>query len=111
MRTDIWTIEQEYLAKQYAHASSLEFIEKVGKTKAAANSHFYYSRYIQKTTKKQRKEHQCKRRSRQAVVISNAPNRKMIEDAKQRLIAVRSLTAIICGDPPPGYSALDRLHK
>lgn len=102
MRTDIWTKEQECLAKQYAHADSLEFIEKVGKTKAAANSHFHYIKYPEKQKRKR------KRHTREQYVSIKAPNTEMIKDAERRKLAVRSLTATICGDPPPGYSALDK---
>ncbi|QUS39531.1 hypothetical protein RPMA_12315 [Tardiphaga alba] len=32
----------------------------------------------------------------------------LIEDARRRALAAKSLTAATFGDPPPGYSALDR---
>jgi len=32
----------------------------------------------------------------------------MIEAAHRRLLANRTITAAICGDPPPGHSALDK---
>ncbi|MGM4906286.1 hypothetical protein AB8B21_05585 [Tardiphaga sp. 866_E4_N2_1] len=32
----------------------------------------------------------------------------LLDDARRRAVAQRSLTAVAFGDPPPGYSALDR---
>lgn len=39
---------------------------------------------------------------------SARPTPDMIEDARLRNRAPRSITSWICGDPPPGQSALDK---
>ena len=36
------------------------------------------------------------------------PSTEMLKDAWRRNCAPRSITAWVCGDPPPGRSALDR---
>jgi hypothetical protein len=36
------------------------------------------------------------------------PPSELIEDAQRRALAPRSISAFVFGDPPPGYSALDR---
>lgn len=39
---------------------------------------------------------------------SSRPPPDLIEDAQRRSLAPRSITSMLCGDPPKGYSALDR---
>jgi hypothetical protein len=36
------------------------------------------------------------------------PTPEMIEDARRRAVAPRTLTSSVCGDPAPGQSALDK---
>jgi hypothetical protein len=35
----------------------------------------------------------------------------LLEERAQRMSVPRTITGIICGDPPPGYSALDRKRR
>ena len=42
------------------------------------------------------------------VSSSHRPTPKMLEDARHRNYAPRSLTSWLTGDPAPGYSALDK---
>jgi hypothetical protein len=35
----------------------------------------------------------------------------LLEERARRLSVPRTITGIICGDPPPGYSALDRMRR
>lgn len=39
---------------------------------------------------------------------ASRPTSELMEDAKQRLLAPRSITSEFCGDPAPGWSALER---
>lgn len=45
---------------------------------------------------------------RGSVHSSSRPTPEMIEEAQQRYLAPRSLTSSFFGDPPKGWSALDR---
>lgn len=40
--------------------------------------------------------------------VSSRPSAELIEDAQRRLLAPRSITSALMGDPPAGTSALDR---
>lgn len=42
------------------------------------------------------------------VVQKHGPSRAELEGRERREAADRTLTALICGDPAPGFSALDR---
>lgn len=44
----------------------------------------------------------------QRAVGKSLPSEELIADALVRATAPRSITAALFGDPPPGYSALDR---
>jgi hypothetical protein len=41
-------------------------------------------------------------------IIASRPSDKLIAEARIRADAPRSLSAMLLGDPPKGYSALDR---
>jgi hypothetical protein len=43
-----------------------------------------------------------------ADTTTSRPPSELIEDAKRRLLAPRSITSALMGDPPAGSSALDR---
>lgn len=45
---------------------------------------------------------------RDLTIRSSRPAHELIEEAQQRALAPRSLTAEFFGDPAPGFSALDR---
>lgn len=45
---------------------------------------------------------------REQTISSNRPTCELIEEAQQRAMAPRSLTSEFFGDPPKGWSALDR---
>lgn len=43
---------------------------------------------------------------------TGVPERVLKErDARYQALRLRTLTQIVCGDPPPGYSALDAKQK
>jgi|SRR5687768_1318685 len=50
----------------------------------------------------------CARSYRDSTISSSRPASELIEEAQQRALAPRSLTAEFFGDPPKGWSALDR---
>lgn len=45
---------------------------------------------------------------REQIISSSRPTSELIEEAQQRALAPRSLTSEFFGDPPKGWSALDR---
>lgn len=45
---------------------------------------------------------------REQTISSNRPTSELIEEAQQRALAPRSLTSEFFGDPPKGWSALDK---
>lgn len=54
-------------------------------------------------------KHRTRVRSyRESTISSSRPTAELIEEAKLRATAPRSLTAEFFGDPPKGWSALDR---
>lgn len=54
-------------------------------------------------------KHRTRVRSyRESTVSSSRPPSELLEEAKLRAMAPRSLTAEFFGDPPQGYSELDR---
>jgi hypothetical protein len=44
-------------------------------------------------------------------IPSAKPKPEMLADAKQRALAPRTISAFVLGDPPFGYSALDRREE
>lgn len=47
---------------------------------------------------------------RESTISSSRPASELIEEAQQRALAPRSITSEFFGDPPKGWSALDRKH-
>lgn len=116
-----WTPQDEELAKKLleARATEAEFQEKLGRSKAASYAHFYYLKHGDKNRpdrirlRPSRGKNIVGEEGASAdVVLSYArPAVQLLEEAKQRLLAPRSITAMLCGDPPPGYSALDKKQR
>lgn len=106
-----WTPEQELLARELmaAGASAEEFLAKLGRSKDAAYQRLYFHR-------RTAADWSYRRRKPRGVSfqladpVSARPTAELLEDAKARANALRPITAWICGDPPPGYSALDKRH-
>jgi hypothetical protein len=103
-----WSSEDEALAKELMAqgASEVLFLEKLGRSKAAAHTHFYY--------KAGKRPYRVRVRPSLAPVggtdvhVSARPTDELLEDAKRRALAPRDITAQLMGDPPRGYSALDK---
>jgi hypothetical protein len=104
-----WTPEEEEIGRRLLeeHASAAEFLEKLGRSKNAAENHFYYLEHRAMVLRR-RGEIPVRRGPTRQVTIANAPSIVMLDDAQRQLAAPRSLTSGFFGDPPPGRSALDR---
>jgi hypothetical protein len=92
-----WTSEQDNLAASLIaqNASKQEFYEKVGHSKGAAYSRM---RAIGRSIIRQRRTRTMER-------TSTRPTPGMLADAERR---EQLKLTVWFGDPPPGYSALDR---
>jgi hypothetical protein len=64
--------------------------------------------YRRRWGKTQRREYLDHNQQRFVAEVVNRPSQELLADATKRLIAPRTLTGSLCGDPPVGYSALDR---
>jgi hypothetical protein len=116
MERNLWTVEQESLARRLLdeRASNDEFLAKIGRTRAAAQTRMRY-------LKVGRANRDRKRKLGPRVVLppSSAASgihigrpksipQDVLDDAFRRNSAERTITALFCGDPAPGQSALDR---
>jgi len=100
-----WTAAHEALARQMLddRRPRQEFIDRLGRTKNACAAHFYYLKhpYSERKDKKRRAEEEGE-------VAFPRPTDDMMRDAEIRNFKPRSIVSWICGDPAPGYSALDQ---
>lgn len=109
-----WSDSDTQLARDNYHLRPDEFYRATRRTKQAARAHL---KYVSRPEVRARKNAQkaALRLERKAnplpkVDISAAifvPD-QVRADAVRRASAPRSLTGIICGDPPIGFSALER---
>lgn len=113
IRPNPWTDEQTARARQLlsAGATNEAYVAEIGRTKAAAYSHILYMDDPEGYKAKRNR----KRVSRAKTVGAKVQNtdRFFIPDdviaaAVRRSSAERSITARLMGDPPIGFSALDR---
>lgn len=97
-----WTPEQIILAGELIdrRASNEDCLAAVGRSYAGCYAKIDRIRYGDRRAKYAPDLHRTEPRP-------DVPNH-VIEDAIRRQKAARSITALICGDPPLGYSALDR---
>jgi hypothetical protein len=104
-----WTPEEDEIGRRLLdeNASEAEFLEKLGRTKNAAENHCYYLEHRAMVFRR-RGEIPVRRGPARQVTIANAPSIAMMDDAHRQSVAPRSLTSAFFGDPPPGRSALDR---
>lgn len=114
-----WTKEQdETMARMLAEGAKLPAIaEAIGRTAVAIKCR---RRYLSLSVEQRSEENRAWKAanrpagSRKSVRGRVAPPADRflppgaLEDAQRRLYAPRSLTAVLCGDPAPGRSALDR---
>jgi hypothetical protein len=104
----LWTPEEDEIGRRLfeEHASEAEFLERLGRTKEVAGKHFYYVDHRAMVLRR-RGEAPVPRGPAKA----NAPSNAMMDDAQRQLVAPRSLTSELFGDPQPGRSALDRKQR
>jgi hypothetical protein len=98
-----WTPEQEALATSLFERndiSDLEFEMRVGRTREATYSRMRLIR--------QRQNPGIRKNEHRAEKASAKPTAAMLEDARRRAKAMRSISAFVFGDPAPEYSALNR---
>jgi hypothetical protein len=96
-----WTDEEIKLGRQLlaAKAKDSEFRSRLGRSKVAAQTRILYNatsveRYL----------------LTELYPRPVVPD-ELLEDRDRRAAAPLSLTAWLCGDPPSGYSALDRRQR
>jgi hypothetical protein len=108
-KTIPWTPGEDEIGRRLLeeHASEADFLEKLGRTKEVARKHFYYVEHRAMVLRR-RGEVPIRRGPTQLMTMANAPSIAMMDDAQRQLVAPRSLTSELFGDPPPGRSALDR---
>jgi hypothetical protein len=96
-----WSAEDTDIARQmFVNKEPSEaFIAKLGRSESASRERV-----------KRANERVNVERRATAGGIAKAPA-QVVEDAVRRARAPRSLTALAFGDPPPGYSALDRRNR
>ena len=96
-----WTVEELELARQMlaARAKDSEFRSRLGRSMKAAKTRILYDAS-----------------SAERYLMADLYPRplvpdELLEDRDRRASARLSLTARFCGDPPPGYSALDQRQR
>jgi hypothetical protein len=111
-RFNPWTPEEDEIGRRLfeEHASEAEFLEKLGRTKEVAGKHFYYVEHRAMVLRR-RGEVPVRRGPTPQVTMADAPSKAMMDNAQRRLVAPRSLTSELFGDPTPGRSALDRKRR
>lgn len=111
-----WTKEDDEVATSMKAKgrSTAVIAHALRRTSVAVRSRM---RYLSLTDEQRTREWRAKEARRDAVVptrIAHIHERaptippEVIEERNQRYLAARSLTAILMGDPPRGYSALER---
>src|SRR4051794_9132676 len=100
----VWTHARWSRAKHMRAAglSNEEIVEAVGLTVRQVGAKFYNQHYVR-----------ARRVSAAGMVITlRVPDRALAErDGRNEASQTRTLTQIIFGDPPPGYSALDKKRQ
>lgn len=101
-----WSSEEEGLAKELLAqgAPDLLFREKLGRSKAAATTHFYYK------AGRRPYEPKCSRTEIADLASARPTADLLVEAARRASASCRDLTAQLMGDPPVGYSELDKRH-
>ncbi len=94
-----------------------EFRLAIGRSRAAAFARIKYlddpvfrERCIQNATRNRKKYEAREPTDPSYLYVEPKPviPEQLLLDARERLLAARSITAMLCGDPAPGFSALDR---
>lgn len=96
-----WTPDQIAIARELhaACATEAQCMARLGRSKAACNTKIYNIRSVERVA--------ARVANGQPPLQATIPD-EVIADAIRRARAPRTITSWICGDPPPGYSALER---
>lgn len=107
-----WLASETELARANYHLPPAQFQRITGRTKQAARAHL---KYISRADVRERKNAQkvalrlaMKQCQPTAAVAPIVVPDEVIAEAARRAAAPRSLTGIVMGDPPIGFSALER---
>jgi predicted ArsR family transcriptional regulator len=100
-----WTEEEElYLVRRYEDGRPLHIVaQEMGLTRAQIRRRFQTIQDRGKIPVKIRPRSRPRPRG-----MNERLTVDVIEERDRRINAVRNLTSTLMGDPPPGYSALDR---
>lgn len=129
MGTSDWTLQDERIAERLIAegVSEADFKSMTGRRMSVARKHLYYIRCKEQLNASRRERQEKlpkvvapkKRKEREPEAFINwdhdrtqraRPTPEMLQAAAVRGMVPRTLTAWVCNDPPPGYSALDRRH-
>lgn len=104
-----WTEEEEKTALELlaSGARPEAFTLKLGRSRNNVTAHFYYKNHKEVINEKDRLQRNSSNGAKGPVHAAVQPSDSMVVDAIYRLTAPRTVTAWVCGDPAPGYSALD----
>jgi hypothetical protein len=112
-----WTrwseVETELARKYYYLLGPDDFKREVGRSKEAAKRHLQYVNDPNVRKRHQLKMVELRAAQKRGELIAaskepSGPPPKILWEALERATKPRSLTAWICGDPAPGWSALER---
>lgn len=101
-----WSEEDTLTAIEMLKAKTApeEFVRRLNRTMCAAIQRAVYYKNSERILEMRRK-----RAPLTSLLTSRtAPPAHVVQEAERAMMAPRSLTALICKDPPPGRSALDR---
>jgi hypothetical protein len=114
---NLWSSEETSRARKLLarNATAEEFRIELGRSKAAAQARILYldnPRSRERTKERAYRQKMGERADPMPTGIQAERPRSipphLVVEARQRSAAARSITAFVFGDPPPGYSALDK---
>ncbi|MGY3607638.1 MULTISPECIES: hypothetical protein [unclassified Bradyrhizobium] len=112
-RADLWTEEDTALARRLLQIGAKKemFLDQLGRSRDAAVTRI---KYVDNPTFRERTKQRAQSQKRAGdpslhYVRAQAPvPARLLDDARRRLDAPRTLTSSFFGDPAPGQSALDK---
>lgn len=104
-----WSEEERAIARRLLEegAKNRIFVDQLGRTRKGAVSHIRLFDH-----RRDRSQEPARIERKGARSVPNARGiqipETVLDEAAKRMSASRSITAYVFGDPPPGYSALDK---
>ncbi len=119
MGNNVWSDEHTDIARRMlaAGARNHEFIAAINRSKAAARCRVLYvdnptnRDYAAERARRYRESPEYRATVRRREVHVGIVPHEVAADAVARADAPRTITAWLQGDPPPGFSALDRREQ